>query len=84
MKYSFHTRLSRLELHDSSIEKMERIGTDVIIDFDWAKLADFEEMNIGPLIVGAPEWCLGVWNQKNILKRKQKELSPKSANLTIS
>ncbi|GGK77305.1 hypothetical protein ACD591_20490 [Rufibacter glacialis] len=68
MKYSFNTGLSRLELHDSSIEKLERVGTDVVIDFDWAKLADFAEMNLGPLILGTSRIVL-----KNVKSEKYTE-----------
>jgi len=77
MKYSFNARLDRLGLHDSSIEKMERVGTDVIIDFDWAKLADFEEMDLGPLIVRPSRIVLRNVESEKYSKEKTKGIISK-------
>lgn len=68
-----------MELHDSSIEKIERIGADVIITFDWAKLTDFKEKNLGLLIIGASKVVL-----KNVKSEKCTEEQTKNVVSEIS
>jgi hypothetical protein len=75
MNYSFTTRLNRLKLHDSSIENIKRVGTDVIIDFDWAYLTDFAEMDLGPLVIGASRILLRSVESEKYTKEKEGTIS---------
>jgi hypothetical protein len=53
MKYSIENHLERLELHDSTIEQIQRNEKEIVIKLDWAKLADYSEVGIQDyLIVG--------------------------------
>jgi hypothetical protein len=66
MKYRIENHLGRLELHDSTIVQIQRGEGDIAIKLDWAKLADFKEIDIEEgLIIGQSELILkGVSQEK--------------------
>ncbi len=53
MQHTITSELSRLDLHDSSFEKIIRQNQEIELTFDWAKLTNFIENNINePIIIG--------------------------------
>lgn len=53
MQRSITKQLSRLSLHDSTLESYSRQGNDVELTFDWANLTDLVEADVAePLILG--------------------------------
>jgi len=51
MKEIISNNLSRLGLHDSSVEKIIYVGSDLVIMFDWCKLNDYEEKGFNDVII---------------------------------
>lgn len=45
------SHIKRLSLHDSHIEQIKQIGESLAIEFDWAKLENYQEKGIGDFIV---------------------------------
>ena len=45
------SNFKKLSLHDSHIEKVDRCGSELIFEFDWAKLSDYLEKGIDDFIV---------------------------------
>lgn len=67
MKYSIENHLERLELHDSTIEQIQRNEKEIVIKLDWAKLADYSEVGIQDyLIVGQSELILKGVSQEEL------------------
>jgi hypothetical protein len=60
------TNIKRLSLHDSHFEKVERLGNDIELTFDWAKLEDFDEGGITDgLIMGKTQLTIkGISNEE--------------------
>ena len=46
-----NSKISRLRLHDSHLEKITKVDNNLKIEFDWAFLSDYKEMNIKDGIV---------------------------------
>ena len=48
-----NSNVSRLRLHDSHLEKITKLDDTLKIEFDWAFLCDYKEMNInGGIVIG--------------------------------
>lgn len=60
------SNIKRLSLHDSHFENVERIGNDIELTFDWAKLEDYNEGEIEDgLILGKTKLTIkGISNEK--------------------
>lgn len=52
MAFKISEDIKRIELHDSTIDNFDLTSENIELIFDWAKIVDFKEQNLGTLILG--------------------------------
>ena len=75
MTFQITEDISRLVLHDSSVLTKSKIGDNLTIEFDWAKLTDFKENGIDLIITGKAQLDLVNVISEEFFEEKVKGIS---------